>query len=287
MSATVLEEHGAAGVVGTRMLRREDPALLSGEARFVHDLVVPGALHMAVVRSPYAHARVMSVDVSAALGMPGVVAALTGADLAGEWASPMPCAWPVTADMQSPKHLPLALDEVCYVGDAVAVVLARSGAEAQDAAAAVAVDYEELPAAVDLEEAARDDVLAHLDAPSNRAYTWELVPDPEAVRRSAGQRPREQEAQAGAEAALRPDARAQVGHRDGRVRHIGWAVLQQLQRGPRCGPVHTCRHLHPGLPGQAGGPDRRLPEAAEADQGEQEGSPHGQVIHDTRGTLHG
>ncbi|MDA8076808.1 MAG: xanthine dehydrogenase family protein molybdopterin-binding subunit [Actinomycetota bacterium] len=184
MSATVLEGHGTAGVVGTRMLRREDPALLSGEARFVHDLVVPGALHMAVVRSPYAHARITSVDVSVALGMPGVVAALTGADLAGEWASPMPCAWPVTADMQSPEHLPVALREACYVGDAVAVVLAGSQAEAQDAAAAVAVDYEELPAAVDLEDAARDGVLAHLDAPSNRAYTWELIPDPEAVRRA-------------------------------------------------------------------------------------------------------
>ena len=184
MSAAVLEDHGAAGVVGTRMLRREDPALLSGEARFVHDLVVPGALHMAVVRSPYAHARITSVDVSAALGMPGVVAALTGADLAGEWASAMPCAWPVTADMQSPQHLPVAVDEACYTGDAVAVVLAGSQAEAQDAAAAVVVGYEELPAAVDLEDAARDDVLAHVDAPSNRAYTWELVPDPEAVRRA-------------------------------------------------------------------------------------------------------
>ncbi len=183
MSATTTERAGTR-VVGTRMLRREDPALLSGEARYVHDLFVPGALHMTVVRSPYAHARVKSVDVSAALGMPGVVAAFAGADLAGEWASPMPCAWPVTSDMRAPSHLPVAVDEVCYVGDAVAVVVATSRAEAQDAAGGVAVAYEELPAAVDLEDAAADRVLAHTDLESNRAYTWELVPDPDAVQRA-------------------------------------------------------------------------------------------------------
>ena len=179
-----LAEQTVARVVGTRMRRREDPALLSGESLFVHDLVVPGALHMAVVRSPYAHARIVSVDVSRALGMPGVVAAFSGADLAGEWASPMPCAWPVTADMVSPRHLPLATEEACYVGDAVAVVVAASQAQAQDALAAVDVAYEELPAAVDLEDAASDAVLAHLDLTSNRAYTWELSPDPAAVQRA-------------------------------------------------------------------------------------------------------
>lgn len=186
MSATLTDGVRAAGsdVVGTRMLRREDPALLSGEARFVDDLVVPGALHMVVVRSPHAHARVASVDLSAALGMPGVVAAFSGEDLFGEWASPMPCAWPVTADMQSPAHYPLATEEACYVGDAVAVVVAASRAEAQDAAGAVAVSYEELPAAVDLEDAASDRVLAHAGSQSNRAYTWELIPDAAAVERA-------------------------------------------------------------------------------------------------------
>ncbi|MGH8987605.1 MAG: xanthine dehydrogenase family protein molybdopterin-binding subunit [Acidimicrobiales bacterium] len=168
------------------MRRREDPALLSGEARFVHDLVVPGALHMAVVRSPHAHARVMSVDLSAARAMPGVVAAVSGADLADEWAAPMPCAWPVTAEMQSPTHLPVAVDEACYVGDAVAVVVATSQAAAHDAAGAAAVAYDVLPAAVDLEAAASDAVLAHSDLASNRAYTWELVPDPAAVERAFG-----------------------------------------------------------------------------------------------------
>ncbi len=139
---------------------------------------------MAVVRSPHAHARIVSVDLSAASAMPGVVAAFSGADLAGEWATPMPCAWPVTSDMQSPAHLPVAIAEACYVGDAVAVVLAASQSEAQDAAGAVVIDFEELPAALDLEDAASDRVSAHSDAASNRAYTWELTPDPDAVQRA-------------------------------------------------------------------------------------------------------
>lgn len=175
MSATV------AGVVGTRMLRREDPAFLSGEATYVHDLAVPGALHAALVRSPHAHARVTAVDLSAALAMPGVVAAFSGADLAAEWAAPLPCAWPVTEDMQNPPHYPVAADEACYAGDAVAVVVAATQAEAHDAAAAVEVSFEPLPAAVDLEEAASDRVLAHASSTTNTAYVWELVPDRAAV----------------------------------------------------------------------------------------------------------
>ena len=77
-------------VIGTPMLRREDPALLTGEARFTNDLPIPGALHLAVLRSPYAHARITGIDVSAALEQPGVVAAYTGADLQDQWARPCP-----------------------------------------------------------------------------------------------------------------------------------------------------------------------------------------------------
>lgn len=173
---------GAGGkVFGSRLLRREDPALLSGEARYIADLAVPGALHMALVRSSTAHARINSVDLSAALAMPGVVAAYTGADLAEEWAAAMPCGWPVTADMKSPTHLPLALRKVCYVGDGVAVVLARSEYQAHDAAEAVVVDYEPLPAVVELEDALSDRVVIHEDLGTNSSYTWALNPDEEAV----------------------------------------------------------------------------------------------------------
>ncbi len=99
------------GVLGQRMLRKEDPALLTGEAVYTNDMKVPGALHLAVLRSPYAHAKIVSVDVSAALAMPGVMHAYSGADLADQWAAPMPCAWPVTDDMKNPAHYPLAHEQ--------------------------------------------------------------------------------------------------------------------------------------------------------------------------------
>src|SRR5262245_3306264 len=126
MTAT---EAAPAAVIGTRVLRKEDPALLTGEARYTDDLVIPGALHLGVVRSPYAHAGIRQIDLSEARAMPGVAAAYTGADLQELWGAPMPCAWPVTADMKNPPHYPVTPDVARYVGDAVAVVLARSRAE--------------------------------------------------------------------------------------------------------------------------------------------------------------
>ena len=181
---TTLESPPGGGVVGTRLLRKEDPALLTGEARFVDDIVVPGALHVAVVRSPFAHARIRSVDTAAAVALPGVVQVLTGADLREEWAAPMPCAWPVTEDMRNPEHLPVAVDKACYVGDAVAVVVAESREAAKDAADAVVVDFEELPAVVDLDDAASDRVVIHEALGTNVSYSWELIPDPGAVDRA-------------------------------------------------------------------------------------------------------
>ena len=171
-------------VVGTKQLRREDPELLTGEARFVDDLAVPGALHVALVRSPIAHARIRSVDVSGALEQPGVVAAFSGADLRDEWAAPMPCAWPVTADMKNPEHFPLAIDKACYAGDAVAVVVAETEYQAKDAVEAVVVDYEELPPVLGLEDALSDRVVIHDALGTNASYTWELIPDPDAVERA-------------------------------------------------------------------------------------------------------
>ena len=173
-----------AGVVGTRMRRREDPALLTGEARFVADLPVPGALHAVVVRSPAAHANIVSIDTQAAKSMPGVVAVFTGEELRGEWAGPLPCAWSVTEDMKTPAHFPLAIGKVHFAGEGVAVVLARSEYQAHDAADAVAVEYETLPAVLDLEEAASDRRLVHEDLGTNVSYVWELDPDPGSVERA-------------------------------------------------------------------------------------------------------
>src|SRR5262245_2304503 len=149
--------------IGRPMLRKEDPALLTGEAKYTNDLNIPGALHLALVRSPYAHARITGVDVSKALEMPGVVAAYAGADLQSVWAAPMPCAWPVTADMKNPPHFPMAVGNANYEGDAVACVLATSEEAARDAVEAVDVSYEPLPAVIGLEDALSDRVVIHED----------------------------------------------------------------------------------------------------------------------------
>ena len=174
MTTTDATTATAPGVIGQRLLRREDPALLTGEAKFTNDMHVPGALHLAVLRSPYAHARITKVDVSAALQVPGVRAAYSGADLADLWAAPMPCAWPVTDDMKNPPHHPLATDKVCYVGDGVACVLADSDTVAHDALEAIDVEYEALEAVTDLEDALSDRVLVHEDLGTNTSYTWAL-----------------------------------------------------------------------------------------------------------------
>ena len=107
---TVTEAPPATGYIGTRMVRREDARLLTGEAKYTADLPIPGALHLAILRSPYAHARITGIDLSGALAAPGVVAAYTGADLQDQWATPMPCAWAVTEDMLNPPHYPVAVD---------------------------------------------------------------------------------------------------------------------------------------------------------------------------------
>jgi len=161
-------------LVGAPVLRKEDAEFLTGDARYTDDLVVPGMLWMAVVRSPYAHARIKGVDTSEALAMPGVVAAFSGADF--EWAGPLLMAWPVTADINNPPHYPLAKDKARYQGDGVAVVVAESRAAAADAAEAVQVDYEALPSVTELEPAlAKGAPVVHEEFGSNTCYTWKLT----------------------------------------------------------------------------------------------------------------
>jgi len=167
-------------VLGTRLLRKEDPVLLTGEARYTNDLNIPGALHLAVLRSPYAHARIRSVDVSAAAALPGVVAAYSGADLMPMWGAPMPNAWAVTPDMKNPAHYPLAATKANYVGDGVACVLATSEAIARDALELIDVSYEPLPVVVDLEDSLTDRVVIHDELGTNSSYTWPLLIEGEA-----------------------------------------------------------------------------------------------------------
>ena len=170
-----MTENKPTTVIGTRMLRREDPALLTGEAKFTNDLAIPGALHLAVLRSPHAHAKITRIDASAARALPGVVAVYSGADLASMWAAPMPCAWPVTPDMKNPPHYPIAVDKVTYVGDGVVAVLATSETASRDALDLIEVDYDVLPAVIDLEEALTDKVVIHDSIGTNKSYTWPLL----------------------------------------------------------------------------------------------------------------
>ncbi|MCA1721669.1 MAG: xanthine dehydrogenase family protein molybdopterin-binding subunit, partial [Actinobacteria bacterium] len=122
-----------------------------------------------------AHAKVLSVDVSAALEMPGVIAAFSGKDLEDAMGATLPCAWPVTPDMVSPPHTPLAVDEVRHVGDGVAVVIARDRYAAADALEAIAVEYDQLPAVVDMEEALKEGApLVHSAAGTNRCFLFDF-----------------------------------------------------------------------------------------------------------------
>jgi aerobic carbon-monoxide dehydrogenase large subunit len=162
--------------VGGGLLRKEDPKLLTGQGIYTEDIVIPGMVWLAIVRSPFAHARINGVDTSRAKEMPGVVAVFSGEELAGEWSGPLPMAWPVTEDINNPDHFPVAKDKARYAGDAVAVVVAASRARAQDAAEAVDVDYEPLEVVVDLEEALQDGApLVHEEFGTNKCYTWPLA----------------------------------------------------------------------------------------------------------------
>ena len=178
---TVTESPFTGGIVGESRLRREDPALLTGEAKFIDDLQIPGALWVACVRSPHAHARIGGIDASAALAIDGVVAVYSGDDLADAWAAPLPCAWPVTEDMKNPAHHPVAQGKANYAGDIVAVVVAESRYAAADGLEGVVVDYEPLDAVVTIEDAETDRVVIHESEGTNVSYVWPLVPDPDAV----------------------------------------------------------------------------------------------------------
>jgi aerobic carbon-monoxide dehydrogenase large subunit len=155
--------------LGKPRARKEDARLVTGQTNWTDNIVLPGMLHMVFVRSSFAHARITSVDVSAARSMPGVVAAFSGADF-GEQAS-LPCAWPVTPDIVIPPHPPMATEEVRYVGEAVAVVVARDRYTAADAAMAVDVSYEPLPPVLDMRAAlAKGSGKVHPQG--NKSYEW-------------------------------------------------------------------------------------------------------------------
>src|SRR6476661_3848578 len=124
-----------------------------------------------MVRSPFAHATIAGIDLEAAKSSPNVVGVYTAADF-GEDLGVCINAWPITPEQVAPGHSPMASDRVSFAGEIVAVIVARSAAAARDAAELVDVDYEELPAALDLKEAAADQVLAHPDLGTNKSAYW-------------------------------------------------------------------------------------------------------------------
>lgn len=172
---TTATTKNAGRYVGGGILRKEDPKLLTGQATFVESILPSGTLWLTIVRSTMAHARLKSVNVAPALEAEGVVAAFTGADLADEWAAPLPMAWPVTDDIKIADHWAVAKDKVCHQGDAVAVVLAESRTASRDAAELVEVEYEPLPVVTDVEAALADDApVVHEGFGTNKCYTWVL-----------------------------------------------------------------------------------------------------------------
>ena len=153
--------------------RREDPRLISGRATYTDDLTLPNTAYAAILRSPHAHARIRRVNTSRASRSDGVLAVYTGADLDGVIA-PIPCAWMIPdSDIKGVAHPAIARDVVRYVGDAVAVVVAESRHQAQDAVELVDVDYEPLSAVVDPQQALQENApQLHGDAPGNQAFHW-------------------------------------------------------------------------------------------------------------------
>ena len=159
--------------IGKAMKRKEDPRLIQGLAHYVDDIVLPNMLHAVFVRTPYAHAKLRSIDSSKAKSAPGVVAVLTGADVKGAVGT-VPCAAQIP-DMKLAPRPVLALDRVRFVGEAVAVVVATDRYKARDAAELVEVDYDPLTAVVDAEKAIVKGTQTLYDEHSdNAAFRWEL-----------------------------------------------------------------------------------------------------------------
>ena len=156
--------------IGREVLRKEDPKLLTGQAGYIDNWTMPQMVWMAMVRPPYVHAKIQSIDTSAAKTMPGVIGVFTAEDLE---VGGLPFVWPITEDIKVPSHFPLTHDKIRFAGDAVAVVVAESRAQAADAAEGVVVDATPLPAVMDMEAAMSDDApLIHDELGSNVTVHW-------------------------------------------------------------------------------------------------------------------
>jgi carbon-monoxide dehydrogenase large subunit len=161
-------------VLGAPIKRVEDPRFITGKGRYLDDVQLSGTTHLAILRSPYAHAKINSIDTSKAKAMPGVLAVFVGADIPY---NPLPMAWPAggSAGLQNNVNTPriLATDDVKWTGEGVAAVVAETEAQAFDAIREIDVDYTPLPTVVDAEKATQDGApQLHENAPNNIVFDW-------------------------------------------------------------------------------------------------------------------
>jgi carbon-monoxide dehydrogenase large subunit len=176
-AAQVAEREDAAAPsnhVGQALRRKEDPRLITGRGRYIDDISLPGTMWMALVRSPEAHARIVSIDTSAARERDGVRAVFTGEDM-GDLGGPLPMAWvPPGVEVNNPEHWPLARGEVKHVGDPVAAILGDDRYAVVDAAEDVIVEYDPLPVVTDPEAALEGPPYVHEQLGTNKVHEWSL-----------------------------------------------------------------------------------------------------------------
>jgi aerobic carbon-monoxide dehydrogenase large subunit len=162
--------------IGKSLQRREDVRFLTGAGQYTDDVLLPGQTHAVFLRSPYAHARIKSIDTQAAKAAPGVIAIFTGSDLAEAKVGGLPCGWLIHSKdgspMKEPAHPVLAQGKVRHVGDQVALIVAETAWQAKDAAELIEVDYDELPPVIDISSADSAKSSVHDDVPNNVCYDW-------------------------------------------------------------------------------------------------------------------
>lgn len=169
-----MTENKTAKYMGQALKRKEDPRFITGTGRYTDDIMMPGMLHAAMVRSPYPHAKINAIHKEGVLGMPGVVSVLTGEDVRDAGIGSIPVGW-LLPELKTPAHPGIALGEANHVGDIVAVVIAETRAQAEDAAGALEVDYTALPAVASAGAAIADGAPAvHEEIPGNIAFHWEI-----------------------------------------------------------------------------------------------------------------
>ena len=166
----------AVGPIGQSIKRREDQRFLTGAGNYTDDVTLPHQSYGAFLRSPHAHARIRSINLDAAKKAPGVIQIFTGPDLAEAKVGGLPCGWLIHSKdgtpMKEPAHPVLAQGKVRHVGDQVALVVAETLLQARDAAELIEVDYEELPAVIDISAASSNGSAVHDEVGDNTCYDW-------------------------------------------------------------------------------------------------------------------